>query len=214
MVDIEKINKIGWARIEGVESIEDLISIANYMGNIIPHPNGEKIFCLKPSDGKSAVKGTFSNVFGYSEFPLHTDTAFWSVPARYLILGMIEQSACDTHIVSVSDVFLRLGDEVLKLARTSIYMIDTIEEKKYLSLFFKHQAKLGFRFDANCMKPINKDAKMFHSKIRECFSELESTPIVWSGKTAVILDNWNTLHGRRAVSHKEKNRKLFRIYTG
>ena len=214
MIDTGELKRNGWVQIEGVDSKEDLLSIASYLGIIKPHPNGESVFCLKPSDGKAAVKGTFSNVFGCSEFPLHTDTAFWTIPARYLVLGMIEQSDCDTHIISTSDIFSKLGDEVSKLARTSIYMIDTIEEKKYSSLYFKYQSQTGFKFDANCMKPINRDAKLFHSKIMECFTDLKTTPIIWSGNKAVVLDNWNTLHGRRAVSDTENNRKLFRIYTG
>ena len=93
-------------------------------------------------------------------------------------------------------------------------MIDTIGGKKYSSLYFKYQSQTGFKFDANCMKPINRDARLFHAKITECFSDLATTPITWTGNKAVILDNWNTLHGRRAVSNTEKNRNLFRIYTG
>ncbi len=214
MIDIEELERTGWVQIDGVESKSDLLSIASDIGIIKPHPNGESIFCLTPSNGTTAVKGTFSNVFGYSEFPLHSDTAFWDIPARYLVLGMIDQSNCDTHVVSTTDIFNKLGNEVSKLAKKSIYMIDTIEGKKYASLYFSHNSKTGFKFDANCMKPVNRDAKLFHSKITESFSDLKTTHISWSGNKAIVLDNWNTLHGRRSVSDTEKNRQLFRVYTG
>ncbi|MEW8073662.1 MAG: hypothetical protein AB2826_24900, partial [Candidatus Thiodiazotropha sp.] len=154
------------------------------------------------------------NVYGYSEFPLHTDTAFWSVPARYLVLGMINKSGCNTHVVSIYDVFRKLGSETSSLSKSSIYMIDTIEGKKYVSLYFKYLSQTGFRFDANCMKPINIDAKHFHSKMIDCLSNINTTPITWSGNKAIILDNWKTLHGRRSVPYSEHNRELFRVYTG
>ena len=56
------------------------------IGNVIPHPNGELIDTLIPSDGKSSSKGSFSNRFGFGAFPLHTDAAFWPTPTKQMIL--------------------------------------------------------------------------------------------------------------------------------
>jgi len=214
LIDIGELERTGWVQIEGIESKNDLLSIAEILGTIKPHPNGDLIFCLTPSDGKTSVKGTFSNVFGYSDFPLHTDTAFWSIPARYLVLGMFNQSDCHTQVIRSSDVFNKLGSEISKLVKNSIYMINTLEGKKYASLYFKHKSQTGFKFDSNCMKPVNIAAKLFHSKMMGIFQNLEVTNISWSGNKAIILDNWVTLHGRETVPSTDINRQLFRVYIG
>lgn len=214
MIDLDKLQKKGWLEIDDIESENDLISLASRLGNIIPHPNGETIFCLEPSDGKNSVKGTFSNVFGYSEFPLHTDTAFWEIPARHVILAMIDKSDCETHIINTSDVLSELDQEYLKYAKGSIYMIDTIEGKKYSSLYFRHESQVGFKYDPMCMIPFNSNAKIFHTKFTKILEKIEPESISWTGGKAIIMDNWATLHGRGTISLLEKNRKLLRIYIG
>jgi len=214
MLNLRIIEEQGWVEFEGVSSTDDLVSIANQIGNVKPHPNGEVVFSLVPSNGERCNKGTFSNIYGYSEFPLHTDTAFWSTPARYLVLGMIDKSSCNTHIISFSDVLAEMEEQILKCAKNSIYIINTFEGKKFTSAYFKNGSQAGFRFDPNCMTPVNRYAKLFHVEFLACLKKINPKPIAWTGNKAVVLDNWRTLHGRESVSHLDRNRKLMRVYTG
>ncbi|MGB1800544.1 MAG: hypothetical protein ACPHLK_06915 [Gammaproteobacteria bacterium] len=214
MIDFRALQKKGWLEIKGLRSPDDLAEIANQLGQIRPHPNGEYIFNLRPSNGSNSTRGTFSNVYGYAEFPLHTDLAFWLLPARYVVLGMINKSDSYTNVILTTDVFSELGKDVTNYARDSIYIIDTIEGKKYSSLFFRSQSLTGFKFDSNCMKPVNGHAKLFHNKITACLNDIETTSIHWTGNKAVVIDNWNTLHGRGRVNASDKNRNLMRVYTG
>ncbi len=104
----------GWTELEGISSAEDLLRIARSLGDITPHPNGDYLEIVTPKDGENLMKGTFSQRYGYSSFPLHTDTAFWPRPARYLVLGMLAKSECDTFILSVRSIINSLSKASLK----------------------------------------------------------------------------------------------------
>lgn len=202
----------GFLEIGEISSKNELLRLASSIGKIIPHPNGEKLYSLSPSAGKKSVKGTFSNKFGLSEFPLHSDTAFWSQPPRYIVMGMIGVSSCNTQLIAWSEIFSLLSAQAKIYANSATYLIDTIEGKKYASLLFSVNGVRGFRFDPCCMKPQNKAARRFHEEMIEIQQKLNTKKIVWTGEKAVVIDNWKYLHGRSSVSANEDKRELLRIY--
>jgi len=204
--------KLGFFEVNNISSSEDLSKLASSIGQIIPHPNGEKIYTLSPNTGEDAIKGTLSNRFGLSEFPLHSDTAFWSQPSRYIVMGMIKESSCDTQLISWNEIFSVLSPQAKNYAKNASYIIDTIDEKKYTSLFFSNNGERGLRFDPCCMKPANKAARKFHDEMLMIQQNLKPKKIIWSGKKAIVIDNWQYLHGRSIVSAHDKKRKLLRIY--
>ena len=212
MKNLELIEK-GWLEIEGVKSGNDLMSIANSIGHVIPHPNGDLMEIITPKCGANLTKGSFSQRFGYSSFPLHTDTSFWSKPARFIVLGMLNKSKCDSYVLNIKAVLGTLSDKALKSMDCATYLIETVEGKKYTSLLFKENKINGFKFDLSCMIPINKSAKYFHNEFVEALIDQKIEPIHWTGNKAVIIDNWNVMHGRKEVSITERERKLMRIYT-
>jgi len=210
----DKLIENGWIELEEVYSKDKLLSIARSLGNLHQHPNGEIIDTLYPTNGIKSFKGTFSNRFGYSSFPLHTDTAFWSRPSRYIVLGMLNQSNCTTYLINTKDIFKKLNKRARIAAKHSTYMINTFEGKKYTSVLFTYDKKIGFRYDPTCMVPINKDAKYFHNEFHDLLKDEKTQSIHWTGNKAVIIDNWILMHGRSKVSEHEHKRELIRIYTG
>lgn len=214
MYDNQLLKDKGWAEIENIQHIDDLIEIANSLGVIKPHPNGEIVKVLTPNNGTGAVKGTLSNRHGYANFPYHSDTAFWSTPARYIVLGMFEKSECSTRILETTELYSLFGSNLLSHAKDSIFMINTINEKKYTSALFKQGTETGFRFDTSCMVPINNSAKVLQRALEKYLKGPVGVPIIWSGNKAVVIDNWNTLHARDNVNTNDSNRTLMRIYTG
>ncbi|CZG21748.1 hypothetical protein SDA22_00280 [Legionella pneumophila serogroup 1] len=214
MINLKKLEEQGWIEIEGISSLNDLLLIARNLGIIQHHPNGEIVSSLIPSDGKNSIKGTLSNIYGFSEFPLHTDTAFWPIPARYVVMGMFNKSNCSTSILNLTDFFSEPNQQALRKAQNSIYLIKTIEGKRYTSFYFKNGSKDGFRFDTNCMIPVNNESKIFHTELIKWLIKQKRSTINWSGNKAIILDNWKILHGRGAIPYSERNRKLMRIYVG
>lgn len=210
MLDLGDLKDKGILITDDIYSQDDLIGLANSVGKIRPHPNGRDIAILKSSDGTNSLTGTFSNTYGLSAFPFHTDTAFWGMPARYVVMGMLKRSQCTTNYISLSDIDKYVSDDFYSKAAKSIYLVETFEGSKYTSPVFYNDGVLGFRFDPNIMKPTNDHAKRFHEEFLSAIDRIESIKIHWNGNKAVVFDNWEYLHSRSPV--KDERREIFRIY--
>lgn len=210
MLDLDKLKTEGIVIVENISSQDELISLAKSVGKIRPHPNGEDMAILKSDDDTNSLTGTFSNVYGLSAFPFHSDTAFWGLPARYIVMGMLSTSSCTTNYISLKEIDRFISGDFLRKARRAIYLIETFEGSKYTSPVFEVDGSYGFRFDPNIMTPANGYAKIFHDELVAAMNRVESMKIDWSGNKAVVLDNWNYLHSRSAVINE--NREMFRIY--
>lgn len=212
MEDIIKIiNENGWAEVENIHSEIDLLNLAEKLGTIIKHPNDEKISYLTPKKKAIAVKGTFSNQFGFDRFPLHTDTAFWAIPARYVILNSVEVSNSNTQIVQFSEVWNQLSEVDKSYSRKAVFIIKTIHNQHYSSLIFRDNGIDGFRFDPCTMIPFNESAKKIYKILEGIINNVEVNEVQWTGNKALIFDNWKTLHGRSFINEKEQ-RIIRRIY--
>ncbi|WP_227368855.1 hypothetical protein [Halomonas sp. M20] len=210
MLGLSDLEDNGVAIIDDIHSRAEVINLAKSVGVIRPHPNGEDISTLKSSDGKNSLPGTLSNIYGLSAFPFHTDTAFWGVPARYVVMGMFRKSQCTTNYISFCDIAGVISSDFRSMAEKSIYLVETFEGCKYTSPIFCRNGVLGFRFDPNVMKPANGHAKKLHGELLAAMGAIEPKKIHWNGNKAVVFDNWKNLHSRSAV--KNERRELFRIY--
>ena len=210
-IDFESLKMKGLVEVEGVSNEQDIVDLAISLGQLRTHPNGERIYTLKPSDGEQSLDGTFSRVHGYSAFPIHTDTAFWSLPARYIIMAMKATSECGTSFLSLAMQREDFKKEIYELAKKSVFILKNFEGARYVSAYIKCKKNEGIRFDPNCMSPKNKEASLFRDKIIELTTR-DIGIVKWTGNKALIIDNWSVLHGREAVPHEEENRTLSRIY--
>lgn len=210
MIDLNLLTAKGVLIIDGIKSTDELINLAKSIGQITLHPNGENLAVLKASNGEKSLTGTFSYTFGLNAFPFHTDTAFWALPVRYVVMGMFAQSKSTTNYISILDIAKYISFDLMSQARKSIYLVETFEGSKYISPAFEKNGKWGIRFDPNIMTPVNDHAKKFHVEFTKAIESVEFKRIDWTGNKAVIFDNWNYLHGRSAVN--SENRKIYRIY--
>ena len=201
----------GWAEFNSGSTDSELVSIASDIGNILNHPNGQMVFTLKPKLENDAIKGTFSGRHGLNNFPLHTDTAFYKKPVRYILMHSINPSNCDTTLL-LKNSFWDLMTKSEKInAERAIYLVKTNREKFYTSFIFRENNEEGFKYDPSCMSPVNKYAKEFDQVFNKILLEIPLINIKWSGNKTIIIDNWNTLHGRKSVQNDIK-RELKRIY--
>jgi hypothetical protein len=86
MFDLEELEERGWTGVRGIFSASAMLDLAKSLGTPRCAPNGELIKRVTIKSSAVAKAGTLSAAFGTKGFPLRTDTAFWSIPARYLVL--------------------------------------------------------------------------------------------------------------------------------
>jgi alpha-ketoglutarate-dependent taurine dioxygenase len=77
---------------------------------------------------------------------------------------------------------------------------------------FRHEKDPGWRYDEHCMVPVNEAATIAHAELPQMLARCEVHEIDWSGNLALIIDNWQTLHGRGEEPPAEQLRILQRIY--
>ena len=201
-----------YSRVGNCTSLESFLSLTRNLGGIIYHPNGELYDAVTANDGTSARAGSFSQKFGFQEFPLHTDTAFWGVPARLLIMWSPKASTTPTTILSWNDILDRFSERDRRYISDAIFTVHTYECIKYSSLNFISAGEKGFRYDPNIMIPANRQGEVFVNLFNEIIRETQLTEFHWSGSNALILDNWNMLHGRRNIENMHEGRIIFRAY--
>lgn len=198
--------------VEECNSIQNLLSLAEGLGEVIFHPNGEKYDVVVANDGINAKAGSFSQNFGFDEFPLHTDTAFWAIPARLLVMWSPEASTTSTTMLSWGDILDSFSKIEKKILNDAIFKVHTFENVSYRGVKFSSLTAKGFRYDPNIMIPANEQGKDFVAIFHRTIREMKLIDFHWSGSNALVINNWNMLHGRNQVKNKNESRKIFRIY--
>lgn len=198
--------------VEDCNSVEDFLIIARSLGEIIRHHNGDLYDVVVANNGLNAKTGTFSQKFGFAAFPLHTDTAFWATPARFLVMWSPKASTTPTTILAWKDILNLLPEKEIKAINNAIFTVNTFENVSYRSIKFDSHGVKGFRYDPNIMLPANEEGKKFEEIFHKTIKSMSFIDVNWSGSNALLLNNWNMLHGRKQVKNKHEVREIFRVY--
>lgn len=201
----------GWLELSFINNNENLLNLSQTLGEIIKHPNGNEIDYLRLKNKDEAKKNTFSYNFEYEKFPFHTDTAFWDLPARFVLMSCEDISTVGTTFIGFDEIYKNLLPLEIAELKKSIFLIKTPTKNFYTSFINTYNNKTFIRFDTNCMKPINKSAKTSLDIIEEKLSTLHINKVDWDKPKVFIFDNWRILHGRESVKN-DKPRTLKRIY--
>ena len=162
-----------------------------------------------------APPGSQSCLYGTGPFPLHTDTVFWPIPVRYVILRATGDTRRPTTVMSFSQLIQECGMGFSALAEKSVWLVGKTSEKLkkfYCSLRFHNGHSFGWRYDADCMSPANAAAVAAHAILRPLVASGRGDCINWSSGRAVVLSNWHVLHGRGPEPAAEGVRIIERLY--
>lgn len=208
---IKALRRDGIAEIDlGVFPNQDLLGIASYFGVVVPGARGEKIQLLPARDRGTGPIGSFSYKMGYSAFPWHTDTAYWDLPARYLLLTSSAASSCATLYQSFDVVRAAIPDFDYLISR-AVFLLDVPGQKRYLSPCFRNNVGTSaIRLDFHIFKPMNDEAARALEEIRT-FLSINYKRFLWTGSNVLVIDNWRFIHAREDAS-EDKTRVLKRIY--
>jgi hypothetical protein len=202
----------GWALVDGVSSREDLLELAKALGHPEPTPNGETVKEIRVTKANEARPGTQSALFGIGRFPLHTDTVFWPVPVRYVVLRAQGDTRRPTTVMAFEDLLQKCGSGARALVERSVWIAGTSSRRFYCSLRFRERGSIGWRYDGDFMSPFNDAARVLHEELRPLVSSAHAHSIRWSEDVALVVCNWTTLHGRGPRPDDEGTRVIERIY--
>lgn len=197
----------GWLEIGDVCGDEELLLIARIFGTPVLLPSGDFVSRLKPIDKSTVRTRSFSFSHGLCAFPFHTDTSFWLQPARFIVLRAVAGSQAPTLLLSAVSVGVILSDP---LAVQAIFCIRNCLGSFYGRIFFGDRRDF-VRYDPCYMRAINAAAENLTELIKKVGKE-QSKEIIWTGRNAIVVDNWRCLHGRGAVQENDSSRELSRIY--
>jgi hypothetical protein len=202
----EQLRDAGWQVLDCIPDLERS-DVTRALGRALVDANGRSLSMLRPTSRAEAKSRSFSAAYGMDAFPLHTDTAFWPTPARYLLMFCTEANETATTLLPKRKTAELFSDAC---AREAIFYLRTTSGTRFATVTLGEIGD-GFRFDPNVMRPANRASAMLVDRILGIDSA-EVLKIRWTGSNAVVIDNWRCLHGRAAVGDVSATRVLKRIY--
>ena len=211
-LDLTELQTKGWAIVDGISSGEDLLALGKTLGVPAQTPNGELVKEIRRLPKDTAPPGSQSALYGAGPFPLHTDTVFWPLPVRYVLLRGYGDTRRPTTIRSFAELVADCGEEFHARSRDSVWLVAAGPKPFYCSLQFQHGSTSGWRYDFDLMTPANADAEHVND-ILQPLAAADGVPgITWSGNQAVVISNWHVLHGRGPQPPDEGIRVIERLY--
>lgn len=201
------VSETGIAVIDSSVSETTMLQVARHVGEPA-QARKALIEALTPTLVDNARPASLSQIYGKGAFPWHTDTAHWSNPARYLILGCSDIGAANVPTLVLHREAIELTLEERSVAHTSPFLIANGRRSFFSSICSTGR---GFwRFDPGCMRPSDEAGARLMSKIQAIPAE-DATAIAWRRGRIAIIDNWRCLH-RRAHAEQAGSRQLLRVY--
>ena len=195
-MDVGELRTRGWTLVDGVSSQDELLELGRALGCLVPAPNGELVKEIRRIPADEAPPGSQSSIYGAGPFPLHTDTVFWPLPVRYILLRGYGDTRRPTTVMSFSNLVRECDTQFHALAQSSVWLAGAGPKRFYCSLRFRDGNSSGWRYDVDLMSPANDAAVQVDKVLRPLVTSEKLDSIAWSGNTAVVLSNWTTLHGR------------------
>lgn len=203
--DIALLRTNYWVTVDTGTSDGVLLSIARQLGTPVPSRRGNPtIGLLQPCLPQSEGIQSFSMTYGLGSFPLHTDSAHWPLPARYIILRDIGDSHDRGTTVTNRQTFLSYFPN--DTHRRALWKVSGVYGSFMCSIVNWVQRSQFIRFDPLCMRPANEAAAEAIVALKE--KEIPSSVVNWTRGKTLILDNWNALHGRDAAHGDDRHSRL------
>jgi len=184
-------------------------SIISKYGNLAPYGlNGEKLVDITP--GFSRTENTLTTRYGLGQFPYHTDTAYWHIPAHYIVLYCKHPGSGGRRTNFIDTGMLRNDSKFESLANNAIYLVKRNFKSFYSRPLFNTRCGVCFRFDSDCMIPQNKAG---YALVEKMLSVEDSSFVVghnWKKGDLLVLNNHRFVHSRGSSNTDDFDRILTR----
>jgi TfdA family taurine catabolism dioxygenase TauD len=196
----------GWA-VTRTDGVDEFISLVECLGRPLASRAGASIIDeLRPTPKQEAKPRSLSALHGLNGFPLHTDTAHWRTPARYVALraATSECGARPTVILDLQSLNFRSDDiDTLKRATFSVRN----GKHSFLCTIMSGDNSL-VRFDPGCMTPTSTAAVTALALFSAHVNASHHHQICWEQGDTLILNNWRLLHGRAWADVNDSSTRL------
>jgi hypothetical protein len=132
----------------------DLLTLAATLGTATRTRTRSVVDEFVPVSRRDALPRSLSRTAGTGPQPWHMDMAHRSVPARYLVLGMLECSS-DTAVTELLNAELLLPDGLDEAASTEPFLVRTGAKSFYATI--KGKGRPCLRHDPGCMEGATKE---------------------------------------------------------
>ena len=164
---------------------------------------------LCPTGAHVAKSRSLSWVYGFGEFPFHTDTAHWLTPCRYIVLACLApgEGGRPTYLLDTKELPITDSDRVL-LCSSPIRISNG--RNSFFSTILSSSRPFT-RYDPGCMTPVMADGVRAMSVFSKANWSEYVEEIEWTPGKAIVIDNWRVLHGRGTSDHPDSDRTLLRL---
>jgi alpha-ketoglutarate-dependent taurine dioxygenase len=196
----------GWT-ITRTADIDELINLSECLGQPLPSRAGASIIDeLRPISKREAQPRSLSALHGLNGFPLHTDTAHWRTPARYIALRAATNQSGARPTAFLNLQSLKFQPEEVAALKRATFSVRNGRHSFLCTMISADNSML--RFDPGCMTPTSNVAAsalaMFSAKVNVSHRHR----IFWRQGDTLILDNWRLLHGRASVAFNDSSLRL------
>ena len=200
--DQSELLRDGWALVRAHADNENelsslVVAVAQSLGRCLQNKRGSLVAEIAPRKATQGNPASLSGKYGYGVFPLHSDTAHWTVPCRFVVIGCRRPGASPvpTLLLDTADLGLSAGEQAL--ASSALFFVRNGRRSFYSSILSPR--RYFARCDPGCMEPVDdKGIAALNLYSIERHRVRVISVLLRTGEI-LILDNWRILHGRAAV---------------
>lgn len=214
VISIKELEEVGYIKLNIPDlKEEELIAISEQIGIPVETRLGTKVIDrLSPKEKKDAHNYSLSRNYGVNSFPLHTDTAYFKIPVRYILLYSMNPGSGNRPTFLYDSNRLFNYDKELRFELAHVLFKVINGRNSFLTTVYNsHQNKCFFRLDRDCMKATSSKGTELITKIDNIIDPKDFHEVRWSIGDLLILDNWRFLHGRGESSVTDNDRLLLRM---
>jgi hypothetical protein len=143
------------------------------------------------------AKITLSSNYGRNNFPYHTDYSFLPTPPKFVILANLSHNSFDrsTSISSLS----ALPPDLMVPMRRAQWLLRSRNGSFLISSAQPIGTEVLFRWDLDFLVPHNQSA-LDGMKCVPLHLEQTRKEILWTPRSAVMIDNWSCAHARGGMA--------------
>jgi len=214
-IDRAMLEARGWVTVQISEPCESefsrrLLAIARELGTPTPtRSHGKMCEVLLPTEAAKAKPRSLSRLYSVGEFPLHTDTAHWVTPCRYVMLACVSPGKGRRATLLMDTQHLRLNERQSSLLHSTPLRVTNGRNSFFSTILSK--SRPFTRFDPGCMTATTPDGTEALGIFSQEYWPNHVQHFQWAVGTVLVVNNWRVLHGRTNANVSDGDRKLVRI---